>query len=209
MMKLFYSAGSCSMSCHIALEEAGLEYNAVQPNWDKPDELLAEMYRLNPLEVTPVLITDDNKVLTQNIAILEYIDRLKPSAKLLPPQGTWERSEALSWLSFVAADLHKAFSPLFSLQAISSTDTGRSEVRAWATQNLKQYFHYLDNRLAGKDYLMGNQFCAADAYCFVVLKWSQWLQISLEEFSHLKNYLHRIAQRPAVQKVMKMEGLLK
>lgn len=208
-MKLFYSAGSCSTSCHIALEEAGLEYTLILPNWDNPDANLAEMHRLNPLEVTPVFVTDDNQVITQNIAVIEYLDRLKPSAKLLPSANTQERSEAFRWLSFVASDLHKAFTPLFSLSSISSNETTRSEVRTWALQNLKKYFAYLDKHLDGKDYLLGNQFCAADGYCFVVLNWTKSLLISTQDYPHLQAYMSRVYQRPAVQRALKAEGLLK
>src|SRR5580658_3778525 len=105
MMKLYYSSGACSMSCHIALEEAGLNYTPVQVDWDKPTADLQTMFKLNPLDVVPVLVTDQGKPITQNAAILEFLADAKPSRQLLPSVGTAERAEVDQWVSFVASDL--------------------------------------------------------------------------------------------------------
>jgi glutathione S-transferase len=206
-MKLYYSPGSCSMSCHIALEEAGLNYTPVEVDWEKHNAASEELERLNPQGAVPVLVTDQGKALTQNLAILEYIADSKPSSHLLPEAGTWERAEAMRWLSFVASDLHKSFSPFFALESMTSSEPAQAEVRKWAIDNMKGYCKTIDAQLAGKDYLTGKTFTAADAYLFVVAGWSKWVEVSLEEFKNLSAFMSRVYQRPAVQKVLKMEGL--
>jgi glutathione S-transferase len=119
-MKLYYSAGSCSTSCHISLEEAGLKYEAIEVDWDNSsDPNVALVTKLNPLGTLPVLITDDGKQLDQNAAIHTYIADLAPQKNLLPAQGTFERAQAMNWLSFVTTDLHKSIGGLFSVAAIS------------------------------------------------------------------------------------------
>lgn len=207
-MKLYYSAGSCSTSCHITLEESGLQYQAVKIDWDNAkDPSLAEVKRLNPLGTLPIFVTDNNTVLDQNVGIHTYVAERAPTKQLLPPAGTLERAEAMNWLSFVAADLHKSFSPLFGIESISADKKTQENVRSWATKNVQGYLAFLEMRLAGKDYLMGKVFTVADAYCFVVVNWTQWLDISLDEYKKLKAYLARILARPAVQKVYQEEGL--
>jgi glutathione S-transferase len=208
MMKLYFSGGSCAMSCHIALEEAGLSYTPVQIDWDKPSAELEEMKKLNPLGVVPVLITDQGKAITQNAAILEYLADAKPSAHLLAGVGTAERAETMQWVAFVSADLHKSFSPLFMVDSITANETGRKDVRAWAEKNLHAYLSHVDKSLAGKDYICGKQFTVADCYLFTVVNWCQWVQVSTTEYKNLGAYMGRISERPAVQKVLKMEGLL-
>ena len=208
MMKLFYSAGGCSTCCHIALEEAGLPHQAVEVDWDKPDANLAEMLKRNPMGAAPVLISDQGKTLTQNAAILEYIADMKPSSHLLPAAGTWERVEAISWLSFVASDLHKAFVPLFALKDTTQSESARVEVRNWAVSNVKQCLAIVDQHLAGKDFLMGKQFTVADTYLFVVVGWCKYVEVKTDEYKNLNSYMARVFERPAVHKVMKMEGLL-
>ena len=205
-MKLYYSAGSCSTSCHITLEESGLKYEAVEIDWDNDaDPNLQEVQRLNPLGTLPILVTDSGATLDQNLAIHTYVADQVPAKKLLPLAGTVERAEAMNWLSFVAADLHKSFSPLFSLASISPA--AQKDVRAWSIQNVEKCLSYLNTRLADKDYLMGSQFSVADAYCFIVVNWTKWLDISLDSYTNLKSYLERLRNRPAIQKVYQEEGL--
>lgn len=200
------------MSCHIALEESGLSYTAVQLDFSKPDSNTAELERLNPLGVVPVLVNDQGKKLTQNAAILEYVADQKPESGLLPAAGSWERYEAVSWLSFVAADFHKAFTPLFATKAIWGQEGGQAggqdEFKKWCWGNIKGYLKYLDQGLAGKDYLTGKKFTVADAYLFTVGGWCEDVGVSTDEYKNYNTYISRIYQRPAVQRVMKAEGLL-
>src|ERR1700721_599576 len=101
-MKLYYSAGSCSTSCHITLEESGLKYEAIEVDWDNAsDANIPAGSKLNPLGTLPILITDDGKQLDQNLAIHAYVAELATGKGLLPQSGTVERAEALNWLSFV------------------------------------------------------------------------------------------------------------
>ena len=207
-MKLFYSAGSCSTSCHIALEESGLKYEAIEVDFDnESDPNIAHVNKLNGLGTLPILITDEGKQLDQNIAIHNYIADKAPGKNLLPAAGTVERAQAENWLSFVASDLHKGIGALFGLPSISKEKTVLEPVRAYMVENAKKYISYLDSKLAGKDYVMGTQFTAADGYAFVVLGWTKWLDIPLAPYKNVEAYMGRVAARPAVQTVMKAEGL--
>ncbi len=207
-MKLYYSAGSCSTSCHITLEEAGLKYEAIEVDWDNAsDPNVALVKKLNPLETLPILITDDGKQLDQNIAIHVYASDLAPWKKLLPQAGTIERADALKWLSFVASDLHKAIGGLFSTQAVSPDKSVQEQYRKYMVTRSNDYLRYLDTNLAGKDYLLGKNFSPADAYAFVVTSWTKYLDIPLTPYKNVESYLARVASRPAVAKVLKEEGL--
>ncbi|HVY60504.1 MAG TPA: glutathione S-transferase family protein, partial [Planctomycetota bacterium] len=207
-MKLYYSAGSCSTSCHITLEEAGLRYEAIEVDWDKPGDLTKLVAELNPLGTLPVFHTDDGKQLDQNIAIHVYAADRAPAKNLLPPAGTLERAQALNWLSFVAADLHKAIGGMFSIPSISEDKGVQAAVRTWMAGRANDHLQYVEQKLGGNDYLMGKQFTPADAYAFVVINWTKYLDIPLAPYKNIQAYLGRIAARPAVQRVLKAEGLL-
>lgn len=205
-MKLYYSTGSCSMSCHIALEEAGAPYTGIEVSWDK-NLNVAELEKLNPLGVVPLLANDQGKTLTQNVAILEFIADSKPDSRLLPKAGTWERAEAMSWLSFVAADFHKAFVPLFALSYMSKSPEAQKEIRQYAVNSVQGYLKHIDENLVGKAYLTGNDFTVADAYLFTVLGWCKWLEINAFAHPNIKSYAQRVLARPAVKKVVDLHDM--
>jgi glutathione S-transferase len=73
---------------------------------------------------------------------------------------------------------------------------------------LARRFDWIDKALAGKPYLMGDKFTAADAYLFAVVRWSPRVGIDLSKWKNITAYLDRVAARPKVQEAMKAEGLL-
>lgn len=208
-MKLYYSPGSCSTSCHITLEESGLKYELAKVTWDNPsDANLLEMAKLNPLGTVPILITDEGKQLDQNISIHSYVADLAPEKKLLPSTGSFERYFAMNLLSFVASDLHKAIGGLFSIPAMSKEKLVQGSVREFMKAKSNDYLRYMNDLLAGKDYLMGSQFTVADSYAFVVTGWTRHVDIALSPYKNVEAYMARVASRPAVAKALKDEGLI-
>ncbi len=207
-MKLYYSAGSCSTSCHITLEESGLKYSAIEVDWDNAsDPNVALVQKLNPLGTLPIFITDEGKQLDQNISIHTYIADKAPEKKLLPPVGSYERAEAMNWLSFVGSDLHKGIGGLFGLEGMSPDKEVQQQIRKYMVSRSNDLLAYLDSKLANSEYLTGKTYTPADAYGFVVTGWTKWLDIPLVPYKNVQAWMSRIAKRPAVMKVLKDEGL--
>lgn len=206
-MKFYFSTATCSTACHIAMEELGPDFTPVEVSW-KRELNVAELNKLNPLGAVPVLVSEHGKTLTQNTAILEYLADQKPSAHLLAEHGTWERNETMSWVAFVASDLQKAFSPFFQAKSISTSESVQKEIIDFTTNRIKVLLDYIEQKLAGKDYIMGKQFTIADAYLFTILGWTKWVKISTLEHKNITSYMKRVFDRPAVQSVLKKENLL-
>lgn len=207
-MKLYYSAGSCSTSCHITLEESGLKYEAIGVDWDDPkDPNIEVVTKLNKLGTLPILVTDDGRQLDQNLAIHTYVAELAPGKNLLPPAGTFERAEVMNALTFVATDLHKGIGAFFGLPYISKDKNVLDEVRKSFLKTANGYLKYMDEHLENRDYFAGKTFTVADAYAFVVTGWCQWLEIPLTPYKNVQKFMERVGKRPAVAKVLKEEGL--
>ncbi|MBI1776456.1 MAG: glutathione transferase GstA [Proteobacteria bacterium] len=202
-MKLYYSPGACSMSPHIVLREAGLAFDLEQVDLKaKKTKAGADFKAINPKGMVPVLQLDDGQVLTEGPAIVQYLADQKPEAGLAPKAGTIERARLQEWLNFVTAELHKGFTPLFKPNT-------PEDYKPIARETLSERFAYLDKQLAGKQYLLGDKFTVADAYCFTVLGWSQYQNIDLSPWPNIKSYMARVAQRPKVKEAMTAEGLIK
>lgn len=202
-MKLYFSPGACSLSPHIVAEEAGLacEYIlASTKSHQLPDG--TDFYTINPLGYVPFLVLDDGQTLREGPVIVQYLADQVPDKNLLPAVGTMERYRVLEWLNFIGTELHKSFGPLFKP---STPETYKPSLR----QALRGRFEWVEQQLAGKDYLMGSQFTVADAYLFTVSGWGKLVGLDLSGLPNLQSYLARVGARPAVQTAMRAEGLLK
>ncbi len=204
MLKFYYSSFTCSTASHIALEESGLPYEAIEVSW-KRNLNVEKLNQLNSLGAVPVLVTQKNEVITQNTAILEYIADQVPAKKLLASVGTAERSQTLSWVSFVASDLQKSYLPLFRAEAMTSSVGAQKEIEKFAEQSVRELLNHVDSALAKGGFIVGEHFTIADALLFVISGWAEWAEIDLAEYENLARYRKQIAERPAVEKILKLE----
>jgi glutathione S-transferase len=199
-MKLYYSPGACSLSPHIVALEAGIPIELEKVDIREHKTASGEdFYKINPKGYVPALKLDDGRFLTEGPAIVQYLADQKPGANLAPANGTFERYKLQEWLGFINSEIHKNFAPLFGAAS--------DDVKADAKAKIAKRFTYVDGELAGKHFLMGEQFTVADAYLFVMLTWAHHLKIALP--ANLTAFFGRVAQRPHVHQAMKDEGLVK
>ena len=202
-MKLYYSPGACSLSAHIALQESGLPFEAVQAptkTHKLPDG--TDFYTINPLGYVPVLELDNGQRLREGPAIVQYIADQVPDRQLAPANGSFERYQLQEWLTFIGTEVHKNFSPLF-------TPGMPDEAKQMSKDRLTARLKWVDGELSTKPYLMGDHFSVADAYLFTVTNWPKLVGLDISGFANLAALRARVADRPAVQAAMRAEGLLK
>ena len=200
-MKLYFAPGACSLSPHIVLREAGAKFDLEQVNnQEKKTKSGEDFWKVNPKGQVPVLALDNGEKLTEGPIIVQYIADQMPGSGLVPACGTMERYRVLEWLNFTTSELHKSFGPIFR-------PTTPDEFKKISKENLGKRFDWLDQQLAGHQYLMGDKFTIADAYMFTVLRWAARVEIDLAKWPNVKAYVDRVAARPKVQEAMKAEGL--
>jgi glutathione S-transferase len=193
-MKLYYAPGACSLADHIALHEAGLSFDRVKVDLRAhKTEDGGDYYAVNPKGYVPALDVGGGEVLTENIAILDWIAHQAPGLK---PDGPLGHSRLLETLAYISTELHKSFKPLFTP---GSSDGEKAAARELIGKRLS----FVAERLKG-DYLLGG-FSVADAYLFVMLMWAQGNGVSLPD--PLPAYFARVKARPAVQTSLQHEGL--
>ena len=202
-MKLYFSPGACSLSPHIVLQEAGLDFTLERVDIPKRQTAAGtDFLAINAKGYVPALELKDGTVLTEGPAIVQFVADMAPDRQLAPANGTLERYQLIEWLNFIATELHKGFSPLFR-------PTSTEDVKDAARANITKRFDWLAQRMEGRDYLMGSQFSVADAYLFTVLSWTGFVKFDLSPWPLLQAYQQRVGGRPAVQQAMRAEGLLK
>ncbi len=195
-MKLYLAPGACSLADHIALHEAGLDFEPVKVDLKTKTTETGEDFRaVNPKGYVPALAFDDGQVLTENIAILSWIADRVPR---LAPQGVLGRYRLLETMAFISTELHKGFKPFFTPDA----DEGQ---KAKARESIAQRLGLLSDKV-GEGYLFGGQAGVADAYLYVMLRWSKQNGVPIP--ATLTAFGDRMETRAAVKLALQHEGLL-
>ncbi|AEG51596.1 Glutathione S-transferase domain protein [Sphingobium chlorophenolicum L-1] len=207
MLKLYYNPGSCSLASHAALEEAGLPYETELVDLTQNVQFSEDYRRKNPWGRVPALLIGQD-VLTENVAILNYIAGLVPERELLPKAGL-AHARAIEWLSLLSSTVHVAFRPIFRPNRIAETESGQKDVAATGLNSLKSVLSLLDQRLGEGPYALGDRFSLCDLYLFVFVLWSRrpMLDGKLGALPNLDAFAERLAARPSVSAALAQEGL--
>ena len=193
-MKLYSAPGFSSLADHIAMLEAGLQFDIVKVDIETKEIEGGGRYTdITPKGYVPALVFDDGEVLTENVAILAWVADHVPQ---LAPRGQLGRYRLIEMLSFIASEIHKRFPTYLSLP---------EDVREPIAQELLHWFRFAADRLQG-GYLFGETFTVADPYLFQLARGAAELGFSLPD--PLPDYVARIEQRPAVQAPLRREGLI-
>jgi glutathione S-transferase len=200
-MKLYYAPGACSLASNITLREAEMPFEAVKVDLRAKKTEGGEDYNsINPKGYVPALRLDNGEVLTENVAVLQYICDQKPAAKLIPQSGAMERYRFVEWLAFINSEVHKPHGVFFNPAA-------GDDVKQIYRGAITRRYGWLQGVMSTRQFLMGSQFTGADAYLYTILRWAPLASLDLAEWPSLKSYAERIAGRPRVQEAVRAEGL--
>ena len=204
MLQLYFFPMACSLSSRIALMEAGIEAQyRLAHIWTKRIVDDGSDFRdLSPKGAVPVLVLENGERLTESAAVLQYIADARPEAGLAPRFGDLDRYRLQEWLSFIGAEIHKAFLfPTFWYK----DDGSLAKPRARIAQTLS----VPSAHLAQREFLIGNRFTVADAHLTWTLLLLRPAGIDISQWPSLAAYLGRMQARPAVRDAIATEMALR
>ena len=186
MLTLYFAPGSSSMAAHIALYEVGLPFEARPISFNKREQREPWFLALNPLGTVPLLLID-GQPLIEVAAILFYLARRCPDARLWPEAQLDAQAHIVSWMSFIASSVHPALR------------RGEEYVR-------KIYTH-IEDRMS--DTWLTGDYSIADIHLFRLF-WRASHTLTLDPADFPKLYAHRtrMLERPAVQKTIEVESAI-
>ncbi|AJA08181.1 glutathione S-transferase domain-containing protein [Sphingopyxis fribergensis] len=193
-MKLYYCPWACSLAAHIVLHEAGVPFeNENVDIWTKITASGADFNKVTPKGYVPALQLDNREIVTENIAVLDYLAGVYPQFGLEGPLGRTRLVEALAYIS---TEIHKSYKPYWH----NGTDEQKAVASAYITARMR----LLGDTVKG-DYLFGDQPTVADFYLFVNTRWAERFGIDIPPA--IAAIHQRLNARPAVQATLKAEGL--
>jgi glutathione S-transferase len=209
MLTLHHSPGACSGAARLALEEAGLAYEVARIALADGQQRTADYLRLNPKGRVPVLV-DGDYVLTETAAILRYIARLAPAAKLWPDDPR-EDGRCAEWLVWIASGVHVSYAHIRRPERYADSEAAKAEIVEKGRVTTRAVWQQVEDKIAaqGTPWAAGQAFSVADLYLFVFWTWGKGavLDYAMEsDFPHWTAHARRVAARPAVQRVQARDG---
>ncbi len=197
-MKLYYSAGACSLSPHIVLRELGNKFELEAVDLGTKQTKSGKDYtKINPKGYVPALELENGEVLTEGPAIVQYLAD-KANSDILPKAGTMERYRAMEMLNYITSELHKSMGSLFD-KSITP------EAKKATIEKISKRIDHLDAILGKHPYVLGDKFSVADAYAFTVLGWGKWVGVDIAKWKNV-SVMKRMEARPAVQAALQAEA---
>ena len=209
-LKLYFAPGACSFVPHALLETAGADFEPVMVKLHKRENYAPEYRAINPRSQVPVLV-DGDQVITQIIAIVSHLNDRFPQCGFLP-RDALARTRVLETLAWMNNSVHPTFTHVFMPEKFAQSEQAQAEIK---TFNAALYGRMLGEiegmaRAAaeqGQPYLAGQQFGPLDAYALTLLRWGGLAGHDPQSFPQLWALAQRVAELPAVARVIERERL--
>ena len=200
MLQLFHAADSCARAVHIALEEVGARFEAVQMSLAAGDQRKPDYLAINPKGRVPALVTDSG-VLTETPAILTYIAQLHPDSILALPADPFRFAEIQSFNLYLCATLHVAHAHKLRGTRWADDPAAIAEMRRKVPDSVGACFEMIESKLFRGPWVMGEAFTICDPYLFVFAEWMEGDGVDPARFPKVLGHRTRMATRPAVGRV--------
>lgn len=204
MMKFYYAAETCALASHIALEDAGAEYQAVRLDFRASDQRKSDYLAINPKGRVPTLVTDEG-VLTETPAILAYVAQRFPSAGLAPLGNPFAFARLQSFNSYLCSTVHVAHAHRFRGSRWADDPAAIEAMRRKVPASVGECFDLIEREMLEGPWVMGETYTVCDPYLFTLAQWLEGDGVDTARLPRVVDHRRRMAERPAVKKALAQE----
>jgi glutathione S-transferase len=204
MLKLFYAHGTCALASHIALAEAGADYETVRLDFRTDDQRKPEYLAINPKGRVPALVTDRG-VLTETPAILVYIAQSFPAAKLAPLDDPFAFARVQSFNAYLCATVHVAHAHGRRGYRWADDPAALEDMKRKVPQTVGECFALIEREMFQGPWVMGDAYSICDPYLFTLASWMKGDGVDPARFPRIEDHSRRMTERPAAQRALAEE----
>jgi glutathione S-transferase len=206
-LTLAFAPGACSIAPYILLKEAGADFETLNVNLGKGEHHEAPYLKVNPKGKVPALIVD-GRVITENVAIQVWIDRQFPQAQLMP-RDPMLYIDALTILGWCGSGIHPKLTQQARPERYCDLPGAADRVKALGHEGMLEQYELAEAMLAGKTWLIGEQFSCADAYFYWTFRRGVAFGNDLSRFKNCIAHRQRMEQRDSVKDLLAHEERVK
>jgi glutathione S-transferase len=204
MFKLFYAVNTCALASHIALEEAGADYEAVRLDFRTNDQRKPEYLAINPKGRVPALITDQG-ILTETPAILAFIAQSFPRSRLAPLADAFAFARVQAFNSYLCSTVHVAHAHRTRGQRWADDPAALKEMQRKVPETVGDCFNLMEHEMFEGPWVMGAAYTICDPYLFTIAQWLEADGVDPARFPKIREHGERMRARPAVKKALAEE----
>jgi glutathione S-transferase len=201
MYKLYYAPGTCALASHIALEEAGADYSATRLDFKANQQQSPDYLKINAKGRVPALVTDKG-VITETPAILAYIAQVFPKAKLAPLDDPFAFAQVQSFNNYLCATVHVAHAHKGRGYRWATQESSFADMKSMVPKSMAGAFDLIEKGMLKGPWVMGEQYTVCDCYLYTISLWLEGDSVDLKALPRVSEHMKRMADRPAVKKVM-------
>lgn len=205
MLHLYYAAHTCALASHIALEEAGADYQLTRIDFASSQQRSADYLAINPKGRVPALVTDRG-VLTETPAMLVYIAQIFPAAQLAPLEP-FAFGQVQAFNSYLCSSVHVAHAHrMRGYRWVEADDTHALEaMKRKVPQSVLDNFMLIETGMLAGPWVMGEQYTICDAYLFTLAQWLEADGVDPAKLPRVAEHRQRMRERAAVQRAIAQE----
>ena len=200
--KLFYSEGSAAMGIRVILEEMGLTYELINTSISMDEPRDPEVLALNPNGWIPVLVWEQGSIYECGAITIFLCDR-HPESALIPAMNSPHRGLFLQWIFFFSSSIQNAYQMSYYPDRFCAEPGDERSVQTRSRRRLLELWQVIDDAIGENDWLVGNQFSAADIYLFMLVTWlsEAHQHPDIRQWTNVSRVFDSVSKRPSIQKV--------
>jgi glutathione S-transferase len=198
MMKLYYTADTCSLASHIALNDAGADYSTVRISFANEEQRKPEYLAVNPKGRVPALVTDRG-ILTETPAMLAYIAQSFPEARLAPLDDPFRFAQVQAFNSYLCSTLHVAHSHRMRGHRWASDPASFADMQRKVPESVAACYRLIEDGMLAGPWVMGETYTICDPYLFTMAQWMEGDGVDPARFPGVSEHRRRMSERPQVR----------
>ncbi len=202
---LYAAPGTCARVTAICLEELAIPYEYRVIRFMKGEHKSGAYRQFNPKGKVPALVLD-GEALTENVAIIEYLNACYPSARLMPPaDAPLDKARQLADLCFCASTLHPLVTRIRMPQLFAG-QAGAAAVWESGAKAMCEYFQLVEDRLAAGQWWYGPNWSAMDPYLYWVFWRVAGAEFDVSPYPRYQDHAARMEARATTQRALQREA---
>ena len=204
MLKLYYAPNTCALASHIALEQAGADYELVRVDFATNAQRSPEYLKINPKARVPALVTDRG-ILTETPAMLAFVAQSHPEARLAPLDAAFAFAQVQAFNSYLCSTVHVAHAHRMRGYRWADDPAALEAMKQKVPQNVGDCFDLIEREMFKGPWVMGQTYTISDPYLFTLAQWLERDGVDPARFPKVADHRERMARHPAVARAIAAE----